>query len=242
MIYFVHGDNLKEGREKAKSLVDSLRAKKPNASFVKMDDENFSLEKIEELAFGGQGLFESKCLVFFNYVFQNKEAKDFILNNLKEFSASDNVFVILEGKIDKKTSDKIAKKAFGVKEFVEKNKVKSKEPFNLFSITDAFGRRDKKNAWILFQKSIIAGISPEEIHGIIFWQLKNMIIAQSSSIKDAEKAGVKPFVFNKSLMLSKNFSEEELKRLSSKMVSFYHRARMGDGDFQISLEKFILSI
>ena len=59
---------------------------------------------------------------------------------------------------------------------------------------------------------------------------------------NAEKSGLKPFVYNKSLRFSKNFEQGDLRKLSSKLISIYHGARRGIIDFDRALEKFILEI
>ena len=41
MIYFLHGTDTKKAREKLHTLLDSLRAKKPDAAFFKITEDNF---------------------------------------------------------------------------------------------------------------------------------------------------------------------------------------------------------
>jgi len=112
--------------------------------------------------------------------------------------------------------------------------------FNIFDLADAFGNRDRKRFWVLYQKAKIRNITDEEIHGIVNWQLKSMIIAKKSM--NAEKANLKPFVYNKSLRFSKNFEQGDLRKLSAKLVSMYHNARRGLVDFDVEMEKFVLGI
>ena len=92
----------------------------------------------------------------------------------------------------------------------------------------------------LYQKTKIKNIPPEEVSGIIFWQLKVMFQALNS--KSASEAELKPFVFNKTKGYLKNYSEAELKQMSSNLISIYHEARRGGLEFNLALEKFILEI
>ena len=39
--------------------------------------------------------------------------------------------------------------------------------FNIFSLTDAVGARNKKEAWVLYQKALLAGVSAEEIFSFL---------------------------------------------------------------------------
>lgn len=243
MFYFLHGEDKEKARKKAHGLIDGLIKKRPNASFFKIESENFRQGKLEEMI-GGQGLFENKQIVFFDNVLEDKEIKEVILEKIKEIAESPNAFVFLESKLDKATIGKIEKKAEKVQEFKfvgnEGKTKESKDKFNTFSLADVFGRRDKKNLWVLYQEALSQGVAPEEINGVLFWQLKSMIVASKS--KSADESGLKPCVFQKSKNFARNYTEEEMKKLSSSLVSVYHDSRRGIHDFDIALEKFILSV
>ena len=243
MFYFLYGEDKDKARKKAHELIDGLVKKRPNASFFKIDGENFSLGKLEEMI-GGQGLFESKQIVFLDNVLEDKETKEEIADKIKEIAESPNAFVFLEKKVDKATAGKMEKSAEKVQEFKASGTAapigKSREKFDVFSLTDVFGRRDKKNLWTLYQEALSQGVAPEEINGVLFWQLKSMLIASKS--KDVTVSGLKPYVFQKSKSFARNYSEEEMKKMSSALVSVYHDSRRGIHDFETALEVFILSI
>ena len=193
---------------------------------------------MDELA-GSQGLFNNSYIVYCTNFFENKEAKEVFVDRLEEISASPNIFIVLEGDIDKKTLLAVTDWAEKVQSF-DKLRTGKKPDFNIFSLTDAFGRRDKKNLWVLFQKAVASGAVPEEIHGILFWQLKSMLVAAHST--SSGQAGVAPFVFTKAKSFLKNYTDEELKKLSSKFVTLYHDAHRGIHDFEIALERLILTL
>ena len=237
MIYLLHGEDTTKAREKMHALVDSLRAKKPDASFFKIDNEHWSDAQLEEYI-SSPGLFEQKYIVVLDRVFENKEAKEYVLKNIKDVGVSENIFIILEGKLDKKTLTKFEKNAEKVVGFTKKATKKS-EKFNIFALSDAFGGRKKKELWVLFQKAVNAGISPEEIHGTLFWVVKSIILSKNTN--NAKEAGLNPFVFRKSASFAKNFDEKELKNIFSSLVSMYHDARRGGMELGVALEVFILS-
>lgn len=243
MFYFLHGEDKDKARKKAHELIDGLTKKRPNASFFKVDSENISLGKLEEMI-GGQGLFESKQIVFLDNVLEDKENKGAILDKIKDIAESPNAFVFLEGKTDKATVGRIEKKAEKVQEFKfvgnEGKNEESKEKFNTFSLADVFGRRDKKNLWVLYQEALSQGVAPEEINGVLFWQLKSIIVANKS--KSPDESGLKPYVFQKSKSFARNYTEEEMKKMSSTLISIYHDSRRGIHDFDIALERFVLSL
>jgi len=110
--------------------------------------------------------------------------------------------------------------------------------FSIFSLADALGERDKKRMWVLYREAIDLGISPEEIVGTLFWQVKMILLAHR--VKKATDAGVKDFPFSKAQRYAKNYSLDEIQKLSSDIISIYHEAHRGKVDFEIELEKLIL--
>jgi len=250
MIYLFYGTDFEKARIKANETVDVLRKKKPDASFIKITDEDRDNSRLPELI-GGQGLFENKYIVFMDRVFGNEEALELILKNLKDIGASQNIFIFLEAKVNKPIVEKVKKsggklqeftgeKSSGRKFLMENDKSFSLGEFNVFSLTDAFGRKDKKNLWVLYQETKDRNIPTEEIHGIIFWQLKCMFLARDS--KTAEEAGLKPFPYQKAKGFLKNFKEGELEKISSELVRIYHESRMKSRSFETEFEKFILNL
>lgn len=250
MIYLLHGTDTQKSRNKLHELVGVMMKKKPDAGHLRMSDEDFDPSKLDELA-GASGLFASKVIVEMDKVLQNKEAKEIILDKIKEIKESENIFIFLEGKLDKKSLEKFEKNS-------EKIQIFGKEPegrifgvgeegknfnindFNIFAVGDAFGRRDRKGLWVLYQKANRRDIPVEEIHGLISWQARSMLIAMNA--KGASDSGLKPFVFQKSSGFARNFKKEELENLSLKLAFIYHDARRGKMELGSALEKFILEV
>ena len=112
--------------------------------------------------------------------------------------------------------------------------------FNIFTLTDALGARDKKQAWILYQKALLAGVSPEEIFFKLFWQVKSMLTV--SKVKDIRETDMKPFTFNKSKSFLKNFKDGELEKLSESLVTGFILARRGEGEIETLIEKLLLKL
>lgn len=117
---------------------------------------------------------------------------------------------------------------------------KSASDFNIFSLTDAIGSRDKKKAWMLYQKALASGLDPDRIFPTIFWQVKSLLLA--SRTKSASEADMKPFPYNKAKSNLKNFKEGELEKMSEELLVGYHNIRRGEGEMETLLEKFVLSL
>jgi DNA polymerase III delta subunit len=112
--------------------------------------------------------------------------------------------------------------------------------FNIFSLTDAVGARNKKEAWSLYQKALASGLSAEEIFWKVFWIVKSMLTA--SRTKNYSETEMKEFPYKKAKQYAQNFSKEELEKLSETLVVGYHNARRGIGEIDSLIEKFVLSL
>jgi len=239
MLYVLHGRDTQRGREKLGSLLESLYKKKPDASVIRVDDEQFDALALDELI-SGQGLFERKQIIVFDNVFRNTVAMEVVSQSLKDIASSQNIFILFEEMLDKKILSKFQKHAEKIQEFDKKDSEVAKKSFDIFSLTDAFGKRDKKKLWVLYQKARIHNVSNEEVHGILFWQIKSMLLARSAP--NAKEAGLNPFVYKKAIAFQSNYSDAELKALSAALISIYHDARRGIHDLGISLERFVLDM
>ena len=157
---------------------------------------------------------------------------------LKKMQEAEHWFLILDGKADTATVKKIEKVAYKTQEFNLKE-TKKESPI-VFSITDKLLNRDKKKLWISYIDLIEQGILAEEIHGVIFWAVKNMIIV--GKVDGQRESGLAPFPYSKALSGSRNYREEELQKMSTDLVEMTHKVRRGEGDLGVMLEKWILSI
>ena len=237
MIYLLYGNDTHTSRKKLHILLNGLFKKRPDAEYFHITSENMSEFSTEELI-SSQGLFEQKYIVVLDSLFENKDVKEELLSLLKDMQGAEHIFIFLEGKLDKKTTTKFEKYAEKIQECSKEEK--KKERFNTFSLTDALGKRDKKNLWTLYQKAKVENIADEEIHGILFWQVKSMLLALQSD--NAKEAGLNPFVFSKSKGFLRNYSEDEVRSLSKKLITLSHDARRGVHEFDVALEQFILAI
>lgn len=239
MIYFFYGDS-PETRKAFLKMRETLSQKQPDAGVFAFNEENFSPAILEEYI-SGQGLFYIKYIVSFANLFETEHASE-LINKLPEMQKASHVFLIRERRLSQKICtqiEKYAEKVWGLEKKRSGREGKGDSP-NVFLLADAVGKRNKKEAWTLFVKMHQAGISPEELHGVIFWQIKSMALAEKA--QSSSEAGLSPFVFQKSKRFSKNFTSEELQNLLSRLVSIYHESREGGPDLKISLEIFVLDV
>jgi len=240
MLYLLYGTDKEKTRAKMHSLVDALLAKKSDASLVSVKAGAFEPAFLESYI-SGQGLFEARQIVVLDHVFENTEAKEAILDRRKELAESPNIFFLLEGELDKATLTKLEKYAERAEMFGERmQKGKKERVFNTFSLADALGARDRKSLWVLYMRGRRANIAPEEMHGVLFWQVKSMLLALTSG--GAQASGLNPFVYKKALSFLKKYSEVELRETLSTLVQLSHDARRGKHDFDTALERFVLEV
>ena len=237
MFYVVYGSDREKSRKKLHDLLNLAQKKRPGAEIFKLNSENWNEAQFEELLHS-QGLFETKYTVVLDNLFENKEAKTSLVENLDELKDSDQIFLMLEGNIDAATLKKVKVKAEQVQEFA---KVEGKKEMpSIFTIADGILAKDKKKLWISYIDFISRGIAPEEIHGIFFWQVKNLILASHG--KTQAETGLSPFVYRNALAGVKNYKTEELVSISNNLVHMTHKVRQGEGDLTIMLEKWILEL
>ena len=110
----------------------------------------------------------------------------------------------------------------------------------MFAMADALASRDSFRLWSLYRDAIDLGKVPEEIHGILFWQVKSLLMA--SRAETPGDAGLAPFVFTKAKRALSHFSNEDLTKMAKNLVSIYHDAHRGLCDFEAKLEIFTLSV
>lgn len=237
MFYFLHGTDTHKAREKLHSLLELAKKKRPEAEVFKITSENWSEGQFDELLIA-KGLFEQKYTVVLDTLFEDKSIKEYVLDRLEGLKDSEQIFLFLEGKVDAVSLKKIEKYSEKVQEF--EKKADEKKELNIFGINDGLLEKDKKRLWVSYIDLISKGGVPEEIHGILFWQVKSMILASRS--QSATETGLSPFVYKNSLRGARNYKTEELQKMSSELVDMTHKVRNGEVELGVMMEKWILGL
>lgn len=243
MLYFFYGNDREKINLKTRGIIDDLLKKKPDASEFKIDTENLGEINIDEYT-ESQGLFEKKYIVLLDRVlFTGEGAGENLLNKIVDLAKSENIFIAREGEVTKKDLKGIEKHASKVQEIniPEKDKGDAKKGgFNVFDIANKFAVRDSVGAWLTYRSALEGGTEPENISGILFWQVKSLILARDS--KTAGEAGLNPFVFSKAKSACTKWKDGELERVASALLEAYHEARGEGVELGLGLERLILKI
>ena len=140
MLYVFHGTDIAKSAEKAHNLIDSLRLKRPDAAFEKIEADSWDPAAIEG-HLGGQGLFSSKYIIFLDRVTENVEAKESFAGMIHAMNESPNIFIVLEGKLTADLKRAVEKDAERTVISDLKEKLPAKEAPNVFALASAFGAR-----------------------------------------------------------------------------------------------------
>lgn len=205
MIYILVGENIKSKNIFIKKLIVERES-----FFVSSDA---SKELIMSYCYNVD-LFNKTPVLVIDNVLNNGEII-FNIDELATLKNSGTDFIFTEDKLLKSHQDKYKK--HGEINFFEGEKIIQKK-FDIFSLTNAFEKRDKISAWVLYHKALSEGVEPEAIAGVLFWKIKTMILSSS-----------------------RIFDKNELKIQSSNIINLYHKAHRGEEDFLVGLEQFILS-
>lgn len=237
MFYLFYGDNEDKARAKWHAIINAFKTKQPKGMIFHFEAENFDSTQFEELIHSG-GLFGEKRLIVGDKVLENEVAEEFVSKNLSELVTSGNTFVFLEHSLMADLKKKI-EKAGGKVEEHELALKSAAAPFNIFAINDALITRDRKNLWLVYQRALRSGVPEEEIFWKFVWQVKTMLVVgkQKGKVKS-----LKPFVVSKAERGLQKFKMEELEKLSRDLVALWHDSRRGRADFDLGLEKLVLSI
>ena len=212
MLYLFSGDDVKNKTIGYEKLKKSFPKETDSFSISRND---FNQVQIESL-YSGSSLFDTLVSITFKNVLEYEEIRNFVLEKLKLMNISSNHFIFLEGKLNKPILDTFKKNGADVQIF-ELPKEK-KEKFDNFLVANAFANKDKLNTWIYFRQAIDLGVSLEEIIGILFWKVKDLILKKNFS----------------------KFKEEQLKNFISKLSYLLPEARKQGVDAESALEQFLL--
>src|SRR3989338_6296091 len=124
---------------------------------------------------------------------------------------------------------------------LEKIKISGKiffsEP-NYFQFADLAAARRKYEALKLLRGFAKQGLGGEEAFWKLWWKIKTLRMIDSGQ----GNLGLHPYVLQKSRADLKNFSSEELKKLSYELLDIFSEVRRGEESFEEGLEKILLKL
>lgn len=226
MLYFILGQ---DGSKHIENIITDFKSKNTSGMIFTFDEDNFNDDSLKELI-NSQNIFNDYSLIIL------RGLTDRLVDSFNEMKKNENWFVVWE--LEYKDVDKISDQFDKVIIFnTNKN---TKDLFNVFSLQDAVGERDRKKLWLLYHQALGSGLEAEEIFWHINKPIRNILLL--SLIDKKEKTDLHPFVIKKTNEFKNNFSIEDLKELLINMTKIHIDSRLGKIQLETSLEKFILTI
>ncbi len=225
MIYFFVGERKKRKKAIEKKIIENNFPLEKKEFF---SPEDFKEKDFYDLIRLNNGLFDEKRI----YIIENMAQKIPLRQILSDYQTSDHLIFFSEEKLLKKEELLIKKAGIPIISFSNSLQRKDTE---IFQLADYLGQRKKKELWLLWRKLTEKGISAEEIHGVLFWAIKNLIL-----IKHRDTASLNPYLVKKNKNYAKNFTQKELEEKLFKLIKIYHE-RNSFSSLSVEIEKFILS-
>ena len=188
--------------------------------------ESFDLE---ELALSA-GLLNEKRLVYLYDCLSDEKSWNIIAPSLENIENSEHVFIFSDVKM-------VAAAKKGISKYIKdlpKTKMTAQEDKSVFTLADAIAKRDKKDAWKRYTE-LKEKIPFEEIHGVIVWNIKTMLMIK----KFGKNPSINPFVYKKNKPLA---DAEDMVKLEQEYrdLLIMRNLRETHTDLSRKLEKFIL--
>ena len=193
------------------------------------------LGEVDQLLRGG-GLFaEARHVVLYDFLNQS-DAYLFVKQNINAWLEAGHEIELREEKLLAEQKRFLQNISAMVHEYKPTPKPKDTR---VFAVTDAILERDVRRAWIAYREALGGGKQPEEIAGLVWWQLKTLWLVA----KLGARAGQSPHATRKAAQALKKYSPREIAGLSRSFVANYHKARLGVGpELEGALESWILTL
>ena len=206
----------------------------PDGTLTTIDAHSFVFGQMAD-ALGAVSLFGGEEWFMLDTPSADVDFAAEVKDHLKEMSESSNTFIILEGALLAPAKKLYTKYADSSEEFI----ADKAERFNTFAMADALASKDRRHLWVLLQEAKQAGAAPEELIGILWWQLKALRLADVTS--SASEAGMKDFPYNKAKRSLSKFIPGQVTKLSQSLLELYHDGHEGVRDIDLALEEWVLS-
>ncbi len=235
MLYVFSSEDINQARRSAQDLISKLLAKEPDSLYISLNADSFSNVSLDEIT-NSNALFKDKYVVFLNDILTEKENKEKFFGFIEKIQNSKHIFFLATKPLEKAYEDSLKSKS---SKFIFKatNK-RDKIEFNPFTVIDAMFAGNRKRMWLLFIEAE-RHMSIENIYGIIWWGIKNVILADKC---DEKSSGLKRFVYNKAKNSKFNPKLDNFFDKVEEFVQIPARSFKNGVDMKLYIEKWILTL
>lgn len=164
MLYVFFGTDIETIRSKSNTLIETLKTKRPDASFFRLHKDNFSIDQLNTFT-DSIGLFSSKYIVLLDNVFtgttedkttEGEEKVQYLKDKLSVLKDSEHIWIVVEdahfgasaGKdITEKQNEKLAEIQFTLKKHADKTEVHDKKKDVASKYTQGKNMRGQSNGF-----------------------------------------------------------------------------------------------
>lgn len=228
MLYVCHGSNYESIQEKIRSIGDTTHIER-------FDARGLSYDTLD--GYIGGSLFGDKSVVVLDGCYTDYYVGRGITDRLEAMQQSSNMFILTERSLNKeelqpleKAGGEITKHTLG-----QEN---DRRTFNTFILADNYLDRDVKQLWVNYHKALRTGSAPEQLHGLLWWQIVNAIVIT----EEGANPGLKEFPYKKIKNKSSDLSLSQLYHDARELVDVLHKARNGEGELERLLEEWIVTM
>ena len=235
MIKLFIGEDTQKARKEAREIFEQAKCEYPEALISAFDDVSFNYDGASD-AFVSENLFGGINILYFDGILDSPEGESFYRNTIQ----GSTHLVIIREKTMPKDLLLFFQRIAEIKDYPLIKKIEKRD--SGFAIADAVGARDKKRAWVEFEKLRRHGASMEEVHGTIFWAFKSMHIALVLPKPEALATGMKDFTYRNYYGFAKKYLKKELEDKLSELKDIYHQGHRGEGELEVLMEQFLLRL
>ena len=219
----------KAGFERADALVGN------GATLVTIDHDTYEPGMFADLI-EGVSLFGDTYVYVIDTPSLSTDMYADVIAYTEQLNASAHTCIVLEDTLLAAEKKKWQKHASVFEEY----KRMGNERFNTFALADTLARKDKKALWLTLNEARMHKIAAEECIGILWWQLKSLLLAAKTD--SAEAAGMKSFPYNKAKRSLTHFKDGEVAALAKGLITLQHDARRGIVELDTALEEWVLAL
>lgn len=235
MLYIYCGTATEAVRTAAHQRIALLKEADPGAVLGSIDPVNYEVGQLQALA-GSVALFGGVGVYLIDRPSENVVCWEELRRDAADLAHSAHHFVVIEGVLTAADKRMLTEEAVLLEEY----KGEAAKRVDTFVLCDALARKDKRSLWMHLQEVVAAGVSAEEVVGVLWWQLKMLRLAAAT--KSASEAGVKDFPYNKAKRALVNFKTGELEVLALSLLALYHDGHAGKRDIDLALEEWVLRV
>ena len=233
MLYVYYGNSSTLLRERVHERVSELRVN--GYAFERLEAGQYQSGQLADVV-ESVSLFGGRMVYLLDAPDESTIFWSDCLNYAAGMAQSDHVFIIAVQTL--LAADRRALQA--VAAAMVECKQAAAERFNTFRLTNALAERDKKQLWLLLTEARAAGITDEEIIGVLWWQIKTMLLAARTNT--AAEAGIKSFPYQKAVQALRRFPAAHIEHIAMSLIGLYHAGHAGERDLGVALEEWVLAI